>query len=148
MAGHRRLDGRVLHHLGVVQQRQVGGAVRVGQVGSQGADALESAGRVYGVLVAGPGDGGLPVFGLAGVDGDESDHVVGDDLGDSAVDVGFGPVERATAAVADPTQGCFGFGHGSLAGGSNGGGFFGRVDVGDAQVMAGSVGGADGEGAE
>ena len=85
---------------------------------------------------------------MAGLDPDQPGQTAGEDLSHPSVDLRFGLVVGAAAAVADPAQGFFGFGQSPPAGLSHGGGLLGGVDVGGPQTVGGAICGADGVGAQ
>ena len=81
---------------------------------------------------------GLSVVVDAGGDGDQVGDAVSDDLGDPVVDLLCGLVVAPAEAVADSGERVFGRGQGAFAGVGDGGGLFGRPDVGDAQPVGGA----------
>ena len=112
---------------------------RVGQVGGDGVEPVESGRGGDGVGVALPVDGGFAVGGGAGGDGDQVGDAGADDRGDPVVDLFFGLVVAPAETVADSGERVLGLGQGAVAGVGDGGGFFGGPDVGDAQPVGGPV---------
>src|SRR4029077_5880445 len=111
---------------------------RVGQVGGDGVEPVESGRGGDGVGVALPGDGGCAVCGDAGGDGDQVGDAAADDGGAPVVDLLAGLVVTPAETVADASERFLGPGQGAVAGLGDGAGLLGGPDVGDAQPVGGA----------